>query len=189
MTTQSEIVRTHTSRLRRRERLVRVGAGFPNPSLVVAPGTAIPSPVTVAQGQEAVTLIWSVESLDGGGDYPDGGTVLGVGGLSVSFSAGGDWSTISELSAITLVPDLSSTILPGGGVPPNGIQTFVVFADPPNNRMGVFLNGVQIAQGTGAHALWSDGVADWTFMSGVSNVGLISDLHIFLDYVPPGFTG
>jgi len=186
--TELEIYLQTQKQYSRREKYLRAGAGYPNPAFVVQPGIGIAAPVTLAQGSGAVTLIYSIESVGPAGVYPNG-NAFDCGDLLISHVAAGTLGIISSGFTVILSPNLSLTSTPGGGFPASGTNTYVIFSDPPNNRMGAFMNGIQITQGTGAIPLWADGVKTWEFANSISNVGFVSDLEIHLGFVPPGFVG
>lgn len=179
------------SRERRRERFRKAGAGYPDPALLVSPGTAIASPVTAAQGQAAAFLVWSFEFFDGT-TYPVG-VLFDTDETIVELTAAGvltvEVPKPPPPATNTITVDLSDPTIFGGGQPPHGRHTIAVFVDPPGNRVGLYVDGDQVGEDTGAFTEWADGVATWTYMNSVTDADAIDDLEIFLDFVPPTFVG
>ncbi len=121
--------------------------------------------------------------------YP-AGTLLDTGETVVAMTALGVLSVNApSVPTNTISVDVSDPTIPGGGVIALGRHTIAVFLDPPNNRSGLFLDGDQIGEATGALVDWADGVATWEYMNTVADADAISDLEIFVDFIPPTFVG
>lgn len=179
----------YRARKRRRERFRRAGAGFPLPNegIVVERGVGIASPVTNAQGQAPVTLVWEIESFGGFPNAPH----LDTGELFVATDAVGVLiATVPSPTVIALLLlDMADVTNPGGGVPPHGLHTYVLAIDPPNNRMAVYIDGKIVEQGTGAFSLWADDTQTWLYAdpADAGNFGQVSPLQVFPGYLPPSF--
>ena len=164
----------------------RVGLGFPDPALLTDAGVAIVSPVTVAQGADIVSLLWSFEFF-APPDYP-AGTLLDTGELVVALTALGVLTVnVPAIPTNTISVDLSDPALAGRGTPPNGIHTIVVVCDPVVESIGLFVDGWQVGSDDGDFILWADGVATWGFMDSVADADSISPLEIFPGVSPSAF--
>ncbi len=182
MATARQQAQLFAARERRHERFLKAGAGYSSPSLRVSPGTLITPPVSAQEELEPVTLAWSFEFFNPG-TYP-AGTLLDTGVFTVDLTALG---VLSTTGPIVLSVDLSDPTIPGAGVPPNGTRAFVLFLDPTNNRAGLFVEGDQVAQGTGIFIDWSG--AAWDYMNAVTDADSIGDLEVFPNFTPPTFVG
>jgi hypothetical protein len=121
--------------------------------------------------------------------YP-AGTLLDTGELVVAMTDAGVITVDAPATpTIEISVDISDPTIPGGGQPANGLHTLAVFIDPPGNRGGLFLDGDQIGQDTGALTEWADAVATWEFMDSVANADAFGNLRIFPGFVPPTFVG
>ncbi len=180
---------------RRRQQRIRqhrrCGTGFPDPGLIVKPGTGIAPPVTVAQGGRPVTLVFDVE-FNGDPLYPQG-TLLLISDRVWLFANDNGLLTLAtpaDFSQSFLQVDLSDTTTPGGGQPPSGRHTICIFLgarDTGDLRTGLFVDGDQVANGI-MNISWAD-LGSWEYMNAVTGVGKIGDLHIFPDFIPPAFVG
>lgn len=174
------------NRKRRRTRHSRVGLGFPDPSLLTAAGIGITSPVTVAQGADIVSLLWSFEFF-APPSYP-AGTLLDTGELIVALTALGVLTVnVPAIPTNIISVDLSDPTLAGRGTPPNGIHVFVVVCDPVVKSIGLFVDGWQVGSDAGDFVLWADGVATWEFMNTVTDADSIGSLEIFPGVSPSAF--
>ncbi len=176
------------NRRRRLERFRKAGAGFPDPALIVNAGIGITPPITVTQGTEPVTLSWSFEFFDGA-TYPVG-TLLDTGETVVALTALGVLTVdVPSVPTNTISVDLSDPSIFGGGVPPFGRHTISVYLDPTGNRSGLYVDGDQVGQDTGAFAAWADGVTTWEYMNTVTDADAISVMEIFPSFTPSTFVG
>lgn len=175
------------ARKARRRRYKRAGAPRTDPSRVIeAPGAALPSPLAGGEELLAVSLVFEIEFFDGT-DYP-AGTLLDTTEFQIALTAPGVLTLDGPVvPTVGISVDIADTSIPGGGRPPAGLHTIVAYIDPPGDRAGLFLDGDQIGQDTGAFASWSSGT--WDYLDSVTDLGLTSVLEVFIDFTPPAFVG
>lgn len=157
------------NRRRRRLRYSRAGLGLADATIAVGSGTA--SPVTVPQGQATGSVLMTYETLGG---VPTGAIMdTGVASLTANST-----SFLLQVGAIAV----------GGAheMLDSGFYTTVVAFDPVNNRAQVYVNGRIVIDATGAFAAWAD-ASTWTYVNGLSNLGQVRDLEVFIAQVPAIF--
>jgi hypothetical protein len=126
------------------------------------------SPISTVQGQSAGTTLIEFECLGG----VTTGILLGNVRHELSITA-----TEVRLVIPATIDESATHDLPG-----SGFHTVVSVFDPPNNRASVYVDGRLVIEASGAYTSWGRAGASflWDYADGLSNVGQIRDLEVFV---------
>ncbi len=173
------------NRERRLLRFNRVGLGsatqkFPGPD------AAIPNPLTGTQNVEPASLLSRIESFSGAA----AGVIVQTGGSdSLRLTLSGV-ETINLTVSVATVTEIDVTKTTGIDLTA-GPHFFVVAFKPitgPSFQFKVFVDGRLIIDAIDAQAsLWSSATATWDYASGLTPVGKIDPLELFVGEVPAIF--
>lgn len=170
----------------RRERVLRVGAGYASPQHTIQPGeTSAPEPITVAQRSEPATLLWSYEFRAGGGGYP-AGTIWVLDEFAFSANVSPNELVLLEGPDIRILVDLTDVSV---GVPPFGIHTYVMTLVPDpaglDSKIRFWINGRLADSADGLSFTEWSGPGTWRYSPPSS--GLRFPLEVFPGYIPASF--
>lgn len=182
MPSQETTLSQFYNRRRRRQRFLRLGAGFSDGAKrIESAGTGITAPVTAAELLGRVTMVFDVEFF---GAYPNG-VMVDTGVLTFQLTTAGVFGGFGP--GVTVVGSLSENI------PPNSIHTVVVYFEVRTVGTGLtvyFIDGVEIARGeVGTFTAWGTAGATWDYMNGITDIGNVKALEVFPGFRPASVVG